>query len=88
MTLIEPEIRDETTNIEDVERLTHIIQPAVGDTRDAATIVTEARVLGLELTALCGKKWIPEHNPERFPLCETCVEIWEKRRGKPFPGRR
>jgi hypothetical protein len=24
---------------------------------------------------LCGKKWIPNRDPEKFPICPTCKEI-------------
>ncbi|WP_344707408.1 DUF3039 domain-containing protein, partial [Marihabitans asiaticum] len=27
--------------------------------------------------ALCGKKWIPGRDPEKFPTCPECKEIWE-----------
>jgi len=25
--------------------------------------------------ALCGKKWIPNRDPQKFPVCPTCKEI-------------
>ena len=28
--------------------------------------------------ALCGKKWVPNRNPDRYPVCPTCKEIFEK----------
>jgi hypothetical protein len=27
--------------------------------------------------ALCGKKWTPGRDPEKFPMCPTCKEIYE-----------
>lgn len=39
--------------------------------------LTDSSVYGQPLTALCGKKWIPNADPERFPMCQTCLEIWE-----------
>jgi hypothetical protein len=32
-------------------------------------------VEGEAITALCGKKWVPTRDPERFPVCPTCMEI-------------
>ena len=32
-------------------------------------------VEGQAITALCGKKWVPTRDPERFPVCPTCKEI-------------
>jgi len=37
----------------------------------------EAMVNGTPVVALCGKVWVPTHNPEKYPVCPTCKEIWE-----------
>lgn len=37
--------------------------------------VTEAIVNGLELTALCGKQWVPTREAENWPVCRTCKRI-------------
>lgn len=51
----------------------HIVK---GDgTRSADAIITEARVLGTPVTALCGHVWVPSRNPEKHPVCSRCVEI-------------
>jgi hypothetical protein len=34
-----------------------------------------AYVEGQAITALCGKKWVPTRDPERYPVCPTCKEI-------------
>jgi hypothetical protein len=39
--------------------------------------LTEAMVLGTPVVALCGKVWVPSRDPERFPVCPECREIWE-----------
>ncbi|MCJ7672290.1 MAG: DUF3039 domain-containing protein [Acidimicrobiia bacterium] len=36
--------------------------------------IMRALVTGEAITALCGKKWVPTRDPERFPICPTCVE--------------
>lgn len=33
-------------------------------------------VEGTPVVALCGKKWIPSRDPEKFPLCPTCKELY------------
>jgi hypothetical protein len=33
-------------------------------------------VMGEMVTALCGKKWVPSRDPEKYPVCPTCVEVW------------
>jgi hypothetical protein len=32
-------------------------------------------VFGEEVTALCGKRWVPSRDPQRFPVCPTCKEV-------------
>ena len=39
--------------------------------------LTEAMVMGTPVVALCGKVWVPHRNPEKFPVCPECKEIWE-----------
>ena len=39
--------------------------------------IAESRRTGRPVVALCGKVWVPSRNPERFPVCPTCKEIWE-----------
>lgn len=44
------------------------------DKASTAAWLTEARVFGLEVTALCGHKWVPERNPDRYPVCQACID--------------
>ena len=68
----------ETEIIEDVD--VHLDRRiADGDHERFAHIVkknqlTDAMIFGKEITALCGKKWIPSRDPERFPVCPDCRE--------------
>lgn len=39
--------------------------------------LTEAMIMGTPVVALCGKTWVPSRDPERFPVCPDCKEIWE-----------
>src|SRR5690625_915446 len=38
--------------------------------------LTEAIINGTPVVALCGKVWVPSRDPERFPMCPACQEIW------------
>ncbi len=38
--------------------------------------IVESAVTGKSVRALCGKKWIPSHDPEKYPICPTCKEIY------------
>ncbi len=35
----------------------------------------KARRTGKAVTALCGKKWRPNADPSRYPVCQTCADI-------------
>jgi len=37
--------------------------------------IVRANVDGVPVVALCGKKWIPNRDPDRYPVCPTCKEI-------------
>lgn len=38
--------------------------------------IVESAVTGKPVRALCGKKWVPNRDPEKFPICPTCKEIY------------
>lgn len=42
--------------------------------------IVESAVEGSAVVALCGKKWVPTRNPDRYPICPTCREIYEQMR--------
>lgn len=52
----------------DHERLAHYVQ------KDK---IVESAVLGQPVMALCGKVWIPNRDPGKFPVCPECKEIYE-----------
>ena len=39
--------------------------------------LTDAIINGTPVVALCGKVWIPSRDPERFPMCPSCQELWD-----------
>ncbi len=39
--------------------------------------LTEAMVMGTPVIALCGKVWTPSRDPQRFPVCPECKDIWD-----------
>ncbi|HSX68541.1 MAG TPA: DUF3039 domain-containing protein [Nocardioides sp.] len=60
----------ETLSVEDGdhERFSHFVPKEK---------LTEAMVMGTPVVALCGKVWVPNRAPEKFPVCPECKEIWE-----------
>ncbi len=39
--------------------------------------IMESALSGEPVTALCGKVWVPGRDPEKFPVCPVCKEIWD-----------
>ncbi|MFT4147225.1 MAG: DUF3039 domain-containing protein [Micrococcaceae bacterium] len=69
VTVLEPDVKPEyKEDSGDRERFSHYAKKSE---------ITEALVMGTPVTALCGKTWIPSRDPERFPVCPECKNIWE-----------
>lgn len=39
--------------------------------------IMESAMSGKPVVALCGKVWIPGRDPQKFPVCPVCKEIYE-----------
>lgn len=52
----------------DHERFAHYVQ------KDK---IVESAVTGTPVVALCGKIWVPNRDPKRFPVCPVCQEIYD-----------
>lgn len=69
-------VQDERTDVRpedgDHERFSHYVP------KDK---LTEAMVNGTPCIALCGKVWVPSRDPQRFPVCPACKEVWSKMSG-------
>lgn len=39
--------------------------------------ILESAMTGEPVVALCGKVWVPGRDPQKFPVCPTCQEIYE-----------
>jgi hypothetical protein len=68
---LEQLLEDERTDDGDHDKFSHYVP------KDK---ILESAVTGKPVRALCGKKWLPNSNPDRFPVCPTCKEIYEKLR--------
>ena len=40
--------------------------------------IVSSAVEGTPVRALCGKLWVPNRDPKKFPVCPECKEIYEK----------
>jgi hypothetical protein len=52
----------------DHERFAHYVKKAK---------ITESAVTGTPVIALCGKVWVPNRDPKKYPVCPECKEIYE-----------
>ncbi|NLE72257.1 MAG: DUF3039 domain-containing protein [Actinomycetales bacterium] len=39
--------------------------------------ILESALSGAPVIALCGKVWVPGRDPNKFPVCPVCKEIYE-----------
>lgn len=37
--------------------------------------ILKATVDGVPIQALCGKVWVPDRDPSRYPVCATCEHV-------------
>lgn len=51
----------------DHERFAHYVKKAK---------ITESAVTGTPVIALCGKVWVPNRDPKKYPVCPECKEIY------------
>lgn len=42
--------------------------------------ILSSALSGKPVIALCGKVWVPGRDPEKFPVCPSCKDIYEKLR--------
>ena len=49
----------------------HIFEPGM----EAQDIVDIARSTGQYVTALCGHRFVPKHNPDKLDACDICMKI-------------
>jgi hypothetical protein len=69
-TLLEPEVESTPRTSHgdgDHERFAHYVRKEK---------ILESALSGEPVIALCGKVWVPGRDPQRFPVCPTCREIY------------
>jgi DUF3039 family protein len=69
-----------TTGLLDRELVEQPVEP--GDHERFAHYVNKNKVMESALTgepviALCGKVWVPNRDPKKFPVCPACKDIYE-----------
>lgn len=77
-TVIEPTTVDPTAEEGDHDRFTHIVP---------TNQLADSMINGIPIRALCGKMWVPSRDPDRYPVCKMCIDVYEHKIG-PYMGRR
>ena len=71
VTTVEPRLDDPLLDEGDHDRYSHYARK---------TEIVESAVTGKPVVALCGKVWVPGRNPDRYPVCPTCREVYERKK--------
>ena len=67
-TIEREETREQLQEPGDHERFSHYVRKEK---------ILESAVMGDPVVALCGKIWVPSRDPEKFPVCPVCKEIYD-----------
>lgn len=65
---LEELLNSEQVDEGDHDRFSHYVQKEK---------ILESALSGKPVIALCGKVWTPGRDPEKFPVCPECKEIYE-----------
>ena len=60
---------DATTDDGEHDRFAHYVRKSD---------IVRSNVEGVPVQALCGKVWIPNRDPDKYPICPTCKELHAK----------
>lgn len=60
------DVRPAPIDSDDHERFAHYVRKSD---------IVRSNVTGEPVVALCGKRWVPNRDPDRYPVCPTCVEV-------------
>ncbi|MFF0310178.1 DUF3039 domain-containing protein [Streptosporangium sp. NPDC004379] len=67
--LLESDVRPNLSHGDgDHERFAHYVEK---------NKIMESALSGTPVRALCGKVWVPNRDPQKFPVCPECKEIYE-----------
>ena len=66
--VLERELVEQPVEPGDHERFAHYVRKEK---------VLESALSGEPVQALCGKVWVPGRDPQKFPVCPVCKEIYE-----------
>ncbi len=65
---VAPRLGDPELEEGDHERFAHYVQ------KDK---ILSSALEGTPVRALCGKMWVPNRDPKKFPICPECKDIYD-----------
>jgi hypothetical protein len=65
--VLERELVEQPVEPGDHERFAHYVRKEK---------ILESALTGEPVVALCGKVWVPGRDPNKFPVCPVCKEIY------------
>jgi hypothetical protein len=77
VTTVDPDLDERTDERTETgpPKAAHIVKTQAGES--AVAKVTEARIYGYPVEALCGERFVPQQDPKKLPLCGVCKEIYD-----------
>ena len=77
VTTVDPDLDERTDERTETgpPKAAHIVKTEPGES--AVAKVTEARIYGYPVEALCGERFVPQQDPKKLPLCGVCKEIYD-----------
>jgi len=72
--LEERQLQEQNIEPGDHERFSHYVRKEK---------IVESAVMGTPVVALCGKVWVPGRDPQKFPVCPMCKDIYDGLRPEP-----
>lgn len=66
--VLERELVEQPVEPGDHERFAHYVRKEK---------ILESALTGEPVVALCGKVWVPGRDPNKFPVCPVCKEIYD-----------
>lgn len=68
------------------QRFTHIVN-CPDEYPDTESYLAAAVIEGFPVEALCGKRWVPNRDPKKYPVCEPCLDEAERIQSEVFRRR-
>ena len=68
--IVDPTLDDPMLDDGDHDRFSHYVR------KDK---ILPSAIDGTAVRALCGKKWVPNRDPKKYPVCPECKDIQEGR---------